>query len=43
MVQVQGAKAQSLLNLGRGLFALALGVAILLCPDKTRSVLDNFI
>ena len=43
MIQIQGAKAQSLMTLGRGFFALALGVAILLCPDKTRSVLDNFI
>ena len=43
MIQVQGAKAQSLLNLGRGLVALALGVAILPCPDKTRPVLGNFI
>ena len=43
MNQVEQAKARSLLTLGRGLFALALGVAILVWPDKTRPMLGNFI
>ncbi len=43
MNQIEGEKAQSLLTLGRGFFALALGVAILFWPDKTRPMLGNFI
>jgi uncharacterized membrane protein HdeD (DUF308 family) len=43
MNQIDQTKAQSLLTLGRGFFALALGVAILFWPDKARPVLGNFI
>lgn len=43
MNRIEQARARSLLTLVRGLFALALGVAILVWPDKTRPMLGNFI